>query len=524
MLWPLIKIVLFVALVTAAAFGVMWVMEQDGGLTVAIGGREYPFSPVEVLVFVLIALVVLAILLKLAGFLVALMRFFAGDETAVSRYFDRNRERRGFNALGEAMMLNASGDGKAALARARSADKKLARPELTRLVTAQAAELAGERAVAEEEYKAMLTDPRTRFVGIHGLMRQRLAMGETETALKLAEKAFALRPKHEALLGTLFTLQTEQDHWRGARRTLAAQVKAGTLPRDVANRRDAMLNLALARTAIAEENYGEEADAALEAHRLSPDHVAASVAASRVHLHRESPRAAQRVLLKTWKLNPHPDLAAAYAAIEPEESAAARRKRFEPLVKANPDHPETKMLVAEMAVAEEDFPAARRAMGTLATDQPTTRALALMAAIERGEGAEDRVVRAWLARALTAPVGPQWVCTNCRTIHSEWSAVCSNCDAFDTISWIELPQGAPARAESAAMLPVITGMFGRDQEPEADPEAEPDDTPAPDEVVDPTPAEPVEAPTAPREPKADIDEIAHDVTDTAAGRTAKKSG
>lgn len=468
MLWSLLKIILFVALVTAAAFGVIYVMDQDGGLTLAVGGREYPFEPVEVLIVLIIAMIVFLILLKLAGLLIATLRFLTGDETALSRFFDRNRERRGFHALAEAMMLNASGDGKGALARAKKADRLLDRPELTRLVTAQAAEEAGDHHQAEEQYKAMLTDGRTRFVGIHGLMRQRLAKGETETALKLAEKAFAIRPRHEGLLSTLFSLQTEQSEWGGARRTLAAQVKASALPRDVANRRDAMLTLASAQEAIVQEDFSSAGDAALEAHRLTPSHVPAAITAARVHQHRGSPRAAQRTLLKTWKIAPHPDIAAAFAALEPNESPADRRKRFDPLLKAHPENPETKMLRAELAIAQEDFPAARRAMGDLATVTPTTRALAIMAAVERGEGSDDKVVRGWLAKALSAPQGPQWVCSNCRTTHAEWSATCSNCDAFDTIDWLELPQTAASRSDSAAMLPVITGILGSDAESEAD--------------------------------------------------------
>ena len=41
------------------------------------------------------------------------------------------------------------------------------------------------------------------------------------------------------------------------------------------------------------------------------------------------------------------------------------------------------------------------------------RALTIMAAIERGEGSSDEVVRGWLTKALPAPRGPQWVCDKC---------------------------------------------------------------------------------------------------------------
>jgi HemY protein len=46
---------------------------------------------------------------------IALLRFINGDETALSRYFDRNRERRGFEALSDGLMALASGEGRDAI-------------------------------------------------------------------------------------------------------------------------------------------------------------------------------------------------------------------------------------------------------------------------------------------------------------------------------------------------------------------------------------------------------------------------
>ena len=57
------------------------------------------------------------------------------------------------------------------------------------------------------------------------------------------EKAIELRPKHTETQDILLRLQTEQRDWKGARATLGAKLKAGTLPKDVYRRRDAVLAL-----------------------------------------------------------------------------------------------------------------------------------------------------------------------------------------------------------------------------------------------------------------------------------------
>ena len=80
-----------------------------------------------------------------------------------------------------------------------------------------------------------------------------------------------------------------------------------------------------------------------------------------------------------------------------------------------------------------------------------------MAAIERGQGAPDAVVRGWLAKALGASRGPQWICGNCSHIHAAWEPVCENCGAFDTLDWKEPAHPEDAGLADSALLPLIVG-------------------------------------------------------------------
>ena len=463
MLWSLIKILAFVLAVTALTYGGTQLMEVDGGATVDVAGQEFTLSPLE-MVFAFVALVVAVWLgLKALAFLVATFKFLNGDETAISRYFDRNRERKGYEALSEGMMALASGEGHLAMTKAARADKYLQQPQLTNLLTAQAAEMTGDRSKAEETYKKLLMDDKTRFVGVRGIMKQKLAEGDTDTAMALAKKAFALKPKHEETQDVLLRLQAEKSDWAGARQTLGAKLKSGSLPRDVHKRRDAVLALSEARDVLDAGKTVEAREAAIEANRLSPDLIPAAIMAARGYIDEGNGRYASRVLTKAWNAQPHPDLAAAFAEIAPDESTQDRLKRFRKLTHGTAEHPETKMLMAELYIAAEDFPAAKRALGDLVEKTPTARILTLMAAIERGEGADDSVVRGWLTRALTAPRGPQWICDNCQHIHSAWGATCSNCGSFDTLSWKAPPASEVAMPSGTEMLPLIVGSKAKNE-------------------------------------------------------------
>jgi len=455
MIWSLVKILAFIAFVGLLALGGTWLMSLDGGAQLAFGNFEITLSPIRTAIL-LIALIALSFLLaKLLGLILAFFKFLLGDETAVSRYFNRNREKRGFEALSEGLLALASGDGREALKSASKAERYLARPELTNVLKAQAAVMAGDKRVAERTYRKLIADEKTRFVGVHGIMRQKLAAGDTTTALKLANHAFAIKPQHVETQDVLLRLQAKEGDWSSARETLAAKLKHGAIPKDVHTRRDAVLALSELNNLLDEGKTDDARLAAISVNKKSPDLVPAAILAAKGYIEDGKARRATQVLRAAWSAMPHPDIARAFADIAPDETADERLKRFNTLIRVKPSHPEAKMLLAELHIAAEDFPSARRVVEPLVDENSTARVLSLMAAIERGEGADDEDVREWLTKALAAPRGPQWICENCQTVQQDWAPVCVSCEAFDTLTWREPHQSEQALSPEAAPLPAV---------------------------------------------------------------------
>ncbi len=461
MLNSLFKILLFLVIVAAMAMGATHLMDAQNGVLgnvmITLAGTEYTFSPIQAVIALIVFTIFIWLTLKVLALLVAVLKFINGDETAMSRYFFRNRERKGYQALSEGLLAIASGDASAAMAKAKKAESYLQKPTLTNLLAAQAAEMAGDKAKAAQVYKSLLQDPETKFVGVRGLLKQKLDEGNTEVALKLAEKAYDLKPKHSETQDVLLHLQAKTQDWSGARKTLAAKLKNGSVPRDLHKRRDAILALSQAKDIIGENNSIDAREAAIEANKLSPDLVPAACLAARNYITDGKPKLAARVIKKAWQSQPHPDLAVAFSEIEPEETPQARLKRFSALAKTNPSDLETRLMMAELNLAAEDFPGARRALGDAIENDPDARVLTIMAAIERGEGADDAIVRGWLAKTLTARRGPSWVCDNCKTVHDDWAPVCDSCDAFDTLAWRVPPSASVATTTGLEMLPLLMG-------------------------------------------------------------------
>lgn len=477
MIWSFTKIALFVVLVAGLTAIAGHFADSGGGIRLSIADQEFTFGPVQTVVGILLALAGLWLILWLISLTTAIIRFINGDETAITRYFDRNRERKGYQALTDGMMALASGDGASAMAKVARAEKYLAKPELTNLLAAQAAELAGDGRKAGEAYRKLLADERTRFVGIRGLMHQKLTQGDHELARRLAEKAFMMKPSNKDIQDTLFQLQASAGDWTGARRVLEAKLRHGNLPRDVHRRRDAILALKEAQGILSDDAPIEAREAAIAANRKSPDLIPAAVLAAHGLASAGKVRNAARILKSAWAAQPHPDVAAAFAALAPDETPAKRLKRFDELFSVAPDHEETRLLRAELNIAAEDFPSARRALGDLPERHPTTRALTIMAAIERAEGADDAVVRGWLTRALSASRGPQWVCDKCQHVNAVWGPVCDSCTGFDTLTWRE-PAGSERAPTAADLLPLVVGGSARPASSQAE-EPEPASPPEP---------------------------------------------
>jgi HemY protein len=454
MIWLIARVLLFVGLLVAVDLLFTLLVDTDGRVAIEFRGVTYPpLNPIEFLAALAAAVAVVFLLFKLAGLLVAVIRFLLGDETALSRFWARAKERRGLDALSTGMVALAEGNVGAAEAAARKATRLLGARDLTSLLNAQVAEAKGDVGGAKTHYRLLAKEPETAILGVKGLLAQAVKGGETDRAMKLAEHAFSIRPKDATIQQTLFDLQVKAGAWDGAKKTLAAMARAKTLPEDVARRRGAVLSLEVARDARAAGETAPAVRAADEAVAAAPGLAPAAVFAAEAHAAAGEGKKAARILREAWRVAPQPAVAEAFAALAPDETPAERRRRFRDLLSVNETSPESALLAAELAIADHDWAAARRALGGLAETNPTHRSLAMMAAVEKGEGAPESVVRGYLARAITAPRGAHWVCEKCAAAPGHWSAVCPSCGSFDTLSWRET--ASEPEAFQASMLPLI---------------------------------------------------------------------
>jgi HemY protein len=516
---------LFILLTIMAVIAV-WVVSLPGDITITVPGSEYHISVGGLGVVVVGLSIVLMLLWRFVSLFVAMPGEF-------TRWTQTRRRHKGFVALTRGLVAVAAGDAEDARRQTKKALALVGEPPLALLLAAQAAALDGDDEQAQRYYTQMLQSKEMEFLGLRGLYIAAARRGDNEQAISIAERALTLRPKTPWAINALFDLQSGKRAWESANAALDAASRAKLIDSSIAKRRRAVLATAAAKDA---DQRGDNAAAlarSQEALSLAPGFAPAALIAAK-HLSAQGRQWKAASLIETaWAQEPHPDLARAYAALKPEETAPSRAKRLSALAGMNPDHPESRFLSAAVAISAGRLEDARDALKPLADRFPVARVCLLMADIERGFGGDSLVAREWANRALRAPRDAQWVCSACARTTNEWSATCPHCHGFDTLSW---QSGAGAQVETmmpadeaTVQEPVDTTLY-RDAVKAADapsraivprsaqpPVMPPGSSAAPERPM--TPSAPREdepvifAPRAPDDPGPDYDEFALDGDD-----------
>ncbi|WP_119460630.1 heme biosynthesis HemY N-terminal domain-containing protein [Rhodospirillaceae bacterium SYSU D60014] len=445
------------AILVAAA---VWLAERPG--TVSLDWLGYRIETSVGLL--LVAILLLAVL---AAFLFELWRLLWRAPRWFGRARAERRRHKGYRALTQGMVAVAAGDADEAKRQARRAHQYLQEPPLTLLLAAQAAQLNGDETAAQRYFTAMLDRPGTRFLGLRGLLTQALRKGDEDEARRLAEQAQDERPGTGWALTTLLDLQRRAGDWAAAEETLRAATKHKAIEPAAGRRMRAVVLTERARGALAQGPASGPAQAsdqesvtadkpqpvapdeaialARQAVDLAPDLVPARALLAMLLSKVGKRRRAAKVVEQGWARTPHPNLAAAYAAVEPTESPVARVRRFEALAALNPGHRESHLALAEAALAAQLWGQARshleKAMELDSGVAPSARVCRLMARLEEGEHGEA-AARRWLVAAAEAESDPAWTCQTCGTPTAEWRALCPQCGAFDSLQWRAAPRPA----------------------------------------------------------------------------------
>src|ERR1700734_3016417 len=158
----MVRLLIFLAALALVAGGLTWLSNNPGVVDVTWRGEQYEVS----LLFALGAVLALGIAIAIVW---GLLRFVFRIPSLVSVGAQSRRREKGFQALSRGMLAVGAGDARGAAKHAYDASRLIGREPMTKLLQAQSAQLAGDRARAVAAYNAMLDHNETQGIGLRGL-------------------------------------------------------------------------------------------------------------------------------------------------------------------------------------------------------------------------------------------------------------------------------------------------------------------------------------------------------------------
>lgn len=438
----MVRVLLFLAALLLIALGLSYVADLPGSVTLSLAGQSYEVS-------LLVALVVLALLAFLLTLCWNLLSLGVRLPSVIS---ERNRWRRrnkGIAAISRGMIAVGSGDARGARQEASEADRLLGREPLTLLLKAQAAQLSGERAEAEDAFTRMLETDEMRVLGLRGLYVEARRREDHAAARRHATEAHKLAPTVPWASRSVLEYATIDRDWPAALAAVERSASRHVLTRAEANRLRAVLMTAQAMD-LMESAPDESLRLARAALKLEAGFTPAALIAGRRLADRGDFGKASKVLETSFKVLPHPEIAEAYVDVRRGDSALDRLKRAKVLLRQSPGAREARFIVARTALDAREFTTAREQLEALVVEKPTARACLLMAELEDREHSRSGPAREWLARASRAPRDPVWVADG--HVSERWAPVSPLTGQIDAYRWREPPQ--PLEASLRAKIDV----------------------------------------------------------------------
>jgi len=417
--------VLYIIAACAVTLAVAWYVAGLPGLVTAQFGATTVETATPVAALgLLIAFILLYCLFRALGGLLRLPR-------AAARWDAGRQRRRGDLAVTRALLALAAGDKAAARREAGRARQWLGDTPQTLLLAAEAGRLAGRDDEAEAAFRRLTEQSDAAFLGYRGLLRQALNREDWTEAAALARQAENAHPGAEWLRQQRARLAMRAGNWAEALALAETDTSRAALAAAAAEAEpDPARATRLARQAW-------KADAS-----LAP---AALAYAARLRAEGREARA-QAVIRQTWALAPHPDLAT--FALSPITQPLARAQAAQRLSEANPNHPESKLLLARTALAAGLTGEARHQAMLLRDSGVNQRGLwLLLADIEEAEHGDSEASRAAqrdaLRRAASADADPEWRCSECHATAPAWAPACPSCGAAGSLRWGPARSGSP---------------------------------------------------------------------------------
>ena len=379
--------------------------------------------------FVIIGLIIIIIIVLLLQRFV----FFVKQSSQKYKFYrERSIYQKGYNSFLQGMVAIANKDFKKAILESKNINKYLKDRSLSLLLKSESLKIEKKYNELNNVYEEMLNNPQTNLLGLRGLMEQNIRAQDYHHAFVYGEKLFYLNPRIDKLYETLVNIIAKTNNWHKF-----LQINDQSLQYKVIDKKIYAENKSIAFYEIAKikqhSSTKESIDLMEKALKLRENFSPYVNFYIQILINENQLEKAKKILKKTWTVLPHPCLKNVIKILAKKMKVSYYE--ISKFITSNLlDNPETRILLTEALIEENNWTDARNQIKLLLEHKPLKQVCLLMAKIEEGDSGDPQKIDAWIARSNTGKLGKIWICQVSGLTQDNWTSI-SLSGYFNSLVW-----------------------------------------------------------------------------------------
>ena len=254
---------------------------------------------------------------------------------------------------------------------------------------------------AEKCFMALTKNPSTTFLGLKGQIRAAMHLKNITSAYDLLKRAEKVAPTSPWVLKHLLALAREQRNFEEAESLILRLEDLGYYTSDESKKQVALTQYhqsLKSKTSLAQKEFFLR-----QSHYLDPSLAEATAALAPLLQKQGHVTYALTALEATWSLNPTQTLGDLYLEIASPRNEVSAFQEAKTLVKNNPNHRESLLFLARVALKAELWGETRTFLMDLLKQNPTANVYQLLSRLELDEKQDWKAALKWLEEGIEAP-------------------------------------------------------------------------------------------------------------------------
>ncbi|MBS0272376.1 MAG: tetratricopeptide repeat protein [Proteobacteria bacterium] len=288
-----------------------------------------------------------------------------------------------------------------ALQQQKKTEKELHDNPIFLWISANLFEKAEQHFDAEKYFVELTKNPSTSFLGLKGCIRSAMHRSDFKTANDLLKRIVKLSPTSPWVLKNKLALARHGKKFEETETLILRLEDLGYLPSKQSKQQVAYVQY---QQALEPKTSSAQKEVFLrQAHFLDPSLAQATEMLAELFHEQGHTTYALNAIETTWQVNPTRYLADLYLKITASQDNLNTFQEAQQLVKENPTHSESLLLLSRTAIDAQLWGEARGFLSSLLKENPTADVYQLLARLELKDKQDWKAALIWLEKGLQAP-------------------------------------------------------------------------------------------------------------------------